>query len=383
MRKKWMVASAGIALLLVFFGAISFALKGAPVTASPTNTVRQSVPPGAAQSGAAELVLSASLAESAFDIGQTSDAVQSGPSAESPAATPAETEAPANTSKSAPSAKPDNTVSLPSLKNLIKSAAQSKLGSLGLKYKVTTATSNTVSGGMVISQQPAAGTKLKAGDTVTIVISIGGTWSDWVEKLPASVTAAKYEIKPKTQYKFCDKELKQSSSATMDGYTCYDQKITDWTAFSAWSTTVYTASDTRHVNTKAVNRTQWRYGRYLWKDAGGNWCSSANPKSGVTNNFQLSGWFDSQWACAATYGDGSKGWRHPSSGNLWYTNPNRSNYGSPSREVFDHTEYQYSDAIYTYYFFRWGSWSNWSDTKYEKTADRNIDTRVVYQYRLK
>ena len=69
------------------------------------------------------------------------------------------------------SGKPQATV--PDLTNLTQADAEAKLADAGLVGAVTQATSTTVPAGSVISQDPAAGTKVDKGSTVSYVVSTG------------------------------------------------------------------------------------------------------------------------------------------------------------------------------------------------------------------
>ena len=47
------------------------------------------------------------------------------------------------------------------------------------------------------------------------------------------------------------------------------------------------------------------------------------------------------------------------------------------------TGYRYRTIYYstTYYYYRWNSWSNWSDSAYYSSSTRQVETRTVYRYR--
>ena len=58
------------------------------------------------------------------------------------------------------------------------------------------------------------------------------------------------------------------------------------------------------------------------------------------------------------------------------------NSGSPYY-VAPVTQYRYRSRsqIWTYYFYRWTSWSNWSETKVSSSSTRNVETRTIYRFR--
>lgn len=65
------------------------------------------------------------------------------------------------------------TVSVPDVTGMTEANAKSELDKVGLKYTTTTAASDTVEAGRVISQNPTSGIKIAAGESISLVISSG------------------------------------------------------------------------------------------------------------------------------------------------------------------------------------------------------------------
>lgn len=82
-------------------------------------------------------------------------------------------------------------------------------------------------------------------------------WSDWVETLPTGISEEDYEIESKTLYRSREKETTTSSESAIEGWEQYDTSVStgDYGAWSNWSTTPVSASDTRKVEESV----QYRY----------------------------------------------------------------------------------------------------------------------------
>ena len=103
---------------------------------------------------------------------------------------------------------PNNIVKVPNLVGMSRAAAETNLVSLGLVPKVTEVDSE-LPGGTVITQDPAPGTELQAGDQVAIEVSNGPVqntvWVPPVAQLGYTLTQAKnlltqYHLKSSVEY---------------------------------------------------------------------------------------------------------------------------------------------------------------------------------------
>lgn len=181
--------------------------------------------------------------------------------------------------------------------------------------------------------------------------NISAEWSSWVEELPADISEEDYEIENKLLYRSREKETTTSSEATMDGWEQYDTSIStgEYGAWSNWSTTPVSASDTRKVD-EAV---QYRY-RDLQTTT-----SSSNTLAGWTLSNQTSAW--------GSYGSWSD----------WQTSTVSS---SDSRQVETKTQYSYRTKTVSQEYTDWGSWSSWQDASVSASDTKDVQTRTVYLY---
>lgn len=229
------------------------------------------------------------------------------------------------------------------------------------------------------SNQGNAGAALNSGSVEqTSSVTESGTtnpiqldWADWDENLPDYVTDENYDIEERTLYSFRNLETTSSTtSSSMDGWELYDTATGngDYGAWSDWSKTAVSKSDTREVET------QTRY-RYSDKETT---TSSSSSKSGWTLDNTTYSWGD--------YGSWSQ----------WSTDKAAK---SDSRDVQTETRYRYRDketttsssssmAGWTQYnvttsWGDWGSWSSWQTDPVGADNDRLVDTKTQYRYRDK
>ncbi len=196
-------------------------------------------------------------------------------------------------------------------------------------------------------------TETDSVETAAAVPSQSGSaeWSEWLEELPANVSEKEYEIENKTLYRSREKETTTSSEPTMDGWEQYDTSVStgEYGAWSNWSTTPVSASDTRKVE-EAV---QYRY-RDLQTTT-----SSSNTLAGWTLSNQTSTW--------GNYGSWS----------AWQT---ASVPSSDSRQVETKTQYSYRTKNISQEYTNWGSWSSWQDESISGSDTTDVETRTVYLY---
>lgn len=184
--------------------------------------------------------------------------------------------------------------------------AVAQLEALGLTVKVSYEKSSKVAQGKVISQSIEPYTKVKNGEKVSLVVSLGddeinkvmAQWSDWMVELPAGVNKDQYEIETKTQYSFRDKSTTTSSESSLPGWTYYDTVITkgefgDW---SEWSTQKPEQIANREIDTP---KEEYKYSH------------KENAPTKQTDNNVMSGWVCDDSLTKTTYDDWSD-WSYPS-----------------------------------------------------------------------
>lgn len=242
-------------------------------------------------------------------------------------------------------------------------------------------------------------------------------WAEWADELPDHVTGNDYTIEERTLYR--SRNLETTSSTTsdkMDGWELYDTATGngDYGAWSDWSATAVSASDTRDVETQ----TRYRYSdketttgssssksgwtledtTYSWGDYGAwsDWSATAVSKSDsrqvetqtryryrdkettTSTSSSMSGW--TQYNSTTSWGD----WGSWSSWSTDYVSAN------DGRQVETKTQYSYRDKSttsssssslsgWTLYDsdFSYGSWSDWSDNPVSENSQRQVETRDV------
>lgn len=216
----------------------------------------------------------------------------------------------------------------------------------------------------------------------TMEVDLGLAWSNWSEIEPKNPNGDLL-IEERTEYRYSDKEFKTSNASAMAGYTLYNT-TSEWGGWSGWSRNAVGASDTRQVNTRTIPekyKTIWGYYRYT--NAKGTdslpWGNKAYFQY-VDLDYQLHCYGD-YWEngkyCGKRYGD----YVYDNNRYLaaWWWGG-----GSVQRLVsYAYTEYQYRDLNYTYHFYKWGNWSDWSPEETTATDNRQVETRTAYRYKSK
>lgn len=164
-------------------------------------------------------------------------------------------------------------------------------------------------------------------------------WSEWLDELPSSISAEKYEIEESTLYRSREKETITSSENVMDGWEQYD--TSEYGAWSKWSTTPVIASDTRKIE----EATQYRY-REL--------------KTMTSTS-------DTQSSILGSYGPWSD----------WQISPVTS---TDSRQVEMKIQYSYRTKTITQEYGRWSDWSDWQDNSVIADHCTDVETRNLYYY---
>lgn len=270
------------------------------------------------------------------------------------------------------------------------SAAEKTIKGQNFKISINLIESSSEKG-MVISQLPAAGSSQKTGATIVLTVSKGtsskptpdkkepGTWSDWSTSYPSG----DYEVERKTQYRYRDKETTSSTTYPLSGWTKVDlsSDYTGWGSWSGWSTSAVSESDTRQVETK----TTYMYCYFYCKNCGNHWHGYGFPcytwGGGCGNGTIQEDTYCEVWGPTPQNQMGWQDWH--GTGHVYaYYNGERvyRNIYSPDAS---RTEYRYRDrsSVTTYYYERWGDWSDWVDYSVSGGSDRTVETRTVYRYR--
>lgn len=239
------------------------------------------------------------------------------------------------------------------------------------------------------------GSKIESGTKVVNSVNhtIYAKWEEtgWinVNTLPSNINTSNAKI----QYSYRDKitTTKKTTSTTppsVANYTYEGTYSTGWGNYgpwSSWSNTQYSKTDSRDVETKTVPatyKTLYVYFHYC------NGSYFSNKSSSISNSTYHTIELESQLTnkLPNSYGGGyhyisdtvcSKGI------NKWYVGTNYIG-DNPTTSVLltpEHTQYRYRtrEKCYIYNYYRWGSWSEYSNRAVSPSNTRG----VRYRYKLK
>lgn len=307
------------------------------------------------------------------------------------------------------------------------------LESLGFKVKIKEEESDFVSKGKVISQSTKSGKLIKAGSTVTLIVSKGSKeidkaiakteeynnttgsgvtekldtpekkeWSDWT--LDTSLlNNNNYNVETKKQYSSRERtssmEYTTSTNDGINGWEKYDSQTsyTAWSGWSGWSRSSYGNSDIMNVESRVVTDSNaYSYNEYhRWRAPNGNCAPYQNASNAnyLTINDREFNFTDKRYVsevkdyiyCA-----------HKKDGTFNYYYYGKWNDGWYFKQTVHvpavtHTEWRYRtrSKITTNYFRRkvysqWGNWSYWHDNEISGASDlKEIQSRTVYRYKKK
>ncbi len=237
--------------------------------------------------------------------------------------------------------------------------------------KVEVVIVNSYSSGVPISQM------------VSSDISSGLAWSAWSEDEPEEGIYSQKESRQ--EYRYQDKQYSTATSRTKDGWTLYNTTSTT----SSGTTTSQISSfsneaQTRTVTTRKVtnykDQKYYKYNHYYTSNNGSGQAATSPVKySGWV--LHETGWSTSPFSTSGTSNAGGtkySGTACSKCGFKWWYNQS-----TKTEKVANGTTtyYDYTDTFYTYHFYKWDAFSDWSDQQVTATADRNVEERTVYRYK--
>lgn len=200
-------------------------------------------------------------------------------------------------------------------------------------------------------------------------------YTDW----SATRSNASNVEETKTMYRYRDKQYTTSTSSSLSGWTKYDTVV----SYGAWSGNQTTTSKPTESDTLRIVGTSTTYNYY-------HYCSKYDGKWNV----------DSCWVNSTskrhTYSTTNKlpsytinadkgGKRTQCFGYKGCTNQHACDYNFYvwwlESEVTTYT-YQTRSKTTTYYFWKWGNWSNWSETPVSGSGSREVQTTTYYRYKI-
>ena len=210
-----------------------------------------------------------------------------------------------------------------------------------------------------------------------------GNWSSW--STSSATKSDSREVETKKQYRYRTRSYTNSTNSSLSGWTWYNSttSYSSWGSWSGWSNSYIAGSDTREVETRYIEptyRTEYNYSRYTQYDPATGRVGWTGPTKGYWSNiycqyYQERGWSTTQLSyCWSDSGYGVYGYNNY----YWYN--------EQSRQVVDtagYTQYRYRDRTKTttHYYYKWSSWSDYSDTYVTPNSDREVSERTLYRYR--
>jgi hypothetical protein len=221
-------------------------------------------------------------------------------------------------------------------------------------------------------------TGVPLAEMATAVIDLGLAWSDWSTNAPP---AGDYITESQDQYRYRDKSKTTNASSTLSGWMLYDTQVTGWSAWSSWqNSSISEKYDERGRKIKEVKeqtipaqyKTQYFYEHWkYWNSSQGMYYYKGNSSLGgtyecITIDEDLPVYVDTSDGPAYLYG-----------GTPWF------NKRPVQTEIAaEYKQWRYRDAIYTYYFEKWGDWSNWqTGNAPTTTSDKEVETRTVHRFK--
>lgn len=244
---------------------------------------------------------------------------------------------------------------MPNVVGLTESTAKSKLSSCTVS--VTYGYCDTVAKGKVIKQTPSANTKVNAGSTVTLIVSMGSkesNYSSWTTAKPTGNVITEQKI----QYR--------------------SRTITQENVYSSWSSVKSTSTKPTESATLQITGTWTQYNYYhycnYYYNGGNNWnvdsiaygSQSHLHRTNTTQKLPAIS-FQDQGNKQAYGGTGASVTRAcPYNFYIWFYEGETKYYNYQTRTITD------TKTVY-------GNWSSWGDAKLTESNTLDVETRTVYR----
>lgn len=262
---------------------------------------------------------------------------------------------------------------MPDLQYKDEEMAVSELELLGLKATIEYEENATVARGKVLRQSVEPYDEVEAGQTVTLVVSLGTAetnaqmknWSEWMQTLPDYVNKSNYNIESKTVYAFRDRSTTTSLSSEMEGWTQYDKKVTkgEYGPWSDWTAVVPEGLQDREINSKK----QYSYRDYETK---------------VSDQANLPGWtVESEETNYGEYASDWSAWsteQYQESDTRQVTSQKQYRYRTRSMEYTTGSESTMAGWEYMGSSLSVGNWSDWSETTSPGVASDTYQVQYAY-----
>lgn len=330
-------------------------------------------------------------------------------------------------------------VNVPSVVGLAQANGSSMVANAGLSATVDTQYSDTVAKGLIISQQPAGGSRVKLGTSVQLTISRGSNKANVPTVSGTSENDARGALQAAgfgvtASYEHSDGTprgavISQSATGSQLLGSNVNIVVSRGTANSGWLDGDGSGVDTSNytVTTRLLYRSRAKQYQDStqntlagWEAAGtpteswGDWSAWGDTaigpsdtrevgtqivqvvtgsktqwhyerwwsKSGLTSprdvggySYEASGWLDGSKAHKGESSIGGAKYLGPGEINYWY------NEQIQSVDIYgEKAQWRYRDKVYTYHYWQWGTWSDFVEAPVAAGENREVETKTQYQY---
>lgn len=227
-------------------------------------------------------------------------------------------------------------------------------------------------------------------EVVSSSIDQGLMWSEWSETKPDAGNTD-LEIESRIEYRYRDKETSTGNTKTKDGWTwdgTRSETLSSQTGFQDSTLSTYDNETEKRVlvgtQSVPVYSQRWKYVYYhFYKSGGGNHTYCPTNHAGGTYHGLYSNYSIFEWYKYSDCGhmDLYRGMACPQCGASAYWWYNSSDSGQETYQSGTKTQYKYATYKYTYNFYRWKDWSDWTTDEVTETPNREVDTRTTYRYK--
>ena len=214
------------------------------------------------------------------------------------------------------------------------------------------------------------------------------SWSKWVSKLPTDVTDSKYVIEKKKQYSIKTKKTTTSSKETLKGWTLDKSNLPNAEELEKEVSTIeeikkFESNKDVTINNKEVIEEQYEAvlcGYYNPNETSNRFYTpnDSKPYCSKDDSYTLTENITNQPKDTYEIGDDYK--------DKYYTNTdgNKIYYKIVSSTPVK-VKYKYSNKTTDslYHFYKWTTWSKYSDKEQKASSTVKVRERIVYRYKVR
>ena len=214
---------------------------------------------------------------------------------------------------------------------------------------------------------------VKVSKESTEEYSYWGEWSAW--STTAYTESATRNVESKVQYRYRDKQTTTSTNSSLSGWTRTGSTIKygSWSSWSGWKETKESSTATKDV--QVDTRTAYKYQHYC--DGKGNMAPFENYSSYAKYGPHVLYFTKKQ--PISRYSSVKSLKKYPITNNLSKCPKGMRDYYYMGTVTQYDCRSRSKTTVYSYE--KWGNYSDWSDTVYTASSTRQVEKRTVYRYR--